>query len=212
MLCNAVWRWAWKYLIPLIYRSHFCTVLFACNLETSFLGWYSYAATCSFFCFGWLCGDCFVTLSSFGGIDFCLSFVAEIASFACSNKLACLKDVNLLTESDMDIVDLLTHFINFNLNSSLYDRCDSGVENIFVDNHKNNYELFQWPAFFLFASLRRVGGAVSRPAESTCFPKAWCASEAKMQWRMVAWTHFFIAFMQYSYLLFWCLDLTNYRI
>ena len=157
MLCNAVWRWAWKYLIPLIYRSHFCTVLFACNLETSFLGWYSCAATCSFFCFGWLCGDCFVTLSSFGGIDFCLSFVAEIASFACSNKLACLKDVNLLTESDMDIVDRLTHFINFNLNSSLYDRCDSGVENIFVDNHKNNYELFQWPAFLLFASLcRRV--------------------------------------------------------
>lgn len=192
MLCNAVWRWAWKYLIPLIYRSHFCTVLFACNLETSFLGWYSCAATCSFFCFGWLCGDCFVTLSSFGGIDFCLSFVAEIASFACSNKLACLKDVNLLTESDMDIVDRLTHFINFNLNSSLYDRCDSGVENIFVDNHKNNYELFQWPAFLLFASLCRVGGAVSRPAESTCFPKAWCALEAKMQWRMVAWTHFLL--------------------
>jgi len=191
MLCNAVWRWAWKYLIPLIYRSHFCTVLFACNLETSFLGWYSCAATCSFFCFGWLCGDCFVTLSSFGGIDFCLSFVAEIASFACSNKLACLKDVNLLTESDMDIVDRLTHFINFNLNSSLYDRCDSGVENIFVDNHKNNYELFQWPAFLLFASLCR-GGAVSCPAESTCFPKAWCALEAKMQWRMVAWTHFLL--------------------
>ena len=191
MLCNAVWRWAWKYLIPLIYRSHFCTVLFACNLETSFLGWYSCAATCSSFCFGWLCGDCFVTLSSFGGIDFCLSFVAEIASFACSNKLACLKDVNLLTESDMDIVDRLTHFINFNLNSSLYDRCDSGVENIFVDNHKNNYELFQWPAFLLFASLCRVRGAVSRPAESTCFPKAWCALEAKMQWRMVAWTRFY---------------------
>jgi len=29
------------------------------------------------------------------------------------------------------------------LNSTLYDWCDSGVENIFVDNHKNNYELFQ---------------------------------------------------------------------
>ena len=29
--------------------------------------------------------------------------MAEIASLACSNKLACLKDVNLLTESDIDI-------------------------------------------------------------------------------------------------------------
>ena len=74
---------------------------------------------------------------------FCLSFVAEIASFACSNKLAFLRDVNLLTESDMDIVDRLTDLINFNLNSSLCRRCDSGVENSFVDSHKNNYELFQ---------------------------------------------------------------------
>jgi hypothetical protein len=51
--------------------------------------------------------------------------------------------VNLLTESDMDIVDRLTDLINFNLNSSRFRRCDSGVENSFVDSHKNNYELFQ---------------------------------------------------------------------
>ena len=38
-----------------------------------------------------------------GEIDDCFSFMAEIASLACSNKLAFLKDVNLSTESDIDV-------------------------------------------------------------------------------------------------------------
>ena len=50
-----------------------------------------------------LCGNCFVALPFCGQIEDCFSFIAEIASLACSNKLACLKDVNLLTESDIDI-------------------------------------------------------------------------------------------------------------
>ena len=57
----------------------------------------------SFYCIGWLCGYCFVALPSCGEIDVCFFFIAEIASLACSNKLAFLVVVNLSTESDMDI-------------------------------------------------------------------------------------------------------------
>lgn len=38
-----------------------------------------------------------------GEIGGFFSFMAEIASLACPNKLAFLKDVNLSTESDIDV-------------------------------------------------------------------------------------------------------------
>ena len=54
----------------------------------------------SFYRISWLCGYCFVALLSCG---VCIFFIAEIASLACSNKLAFLVVVNLSTESDIDI-------------------------------------------------------------------------------------------------------------
>ena len=44
-----------------------------------------------------------MALLSCGEIDLCFFFIAEIASLACSNKLAFLVVVNLSTESDIDI-------------------------------------------------------------------------------------------------------------
>ena len=44
-----------------------------------------------------------MALLSCGEIDVCFFFIAEIASLACSNKLAFLVVVNLSTESDIDI-------------------------------------------------------------------------------------------------------------
>ena len=57
----------------------------------------------SFYRICWFCGNCFVALLSCGEIDVCFFFIAEIASLACSNKLAFLVVVNLSTESDIDI-------------------------------------------------------------------------------------------------------------
>ena len=44
-----------------------------------------------------------MALLSWGEIDACFFFIAEIASLACSNKLAFLVVMNLSTESDIDI-------------------------------------------------------------------------------------------------------------
>ena len=57
----------------------------------------------SFYRVDWLCGTCFVAFLSCGEIDVCFFFIAEIASLACSNKLAFLVVVNLSTESDIYI-------------------------------------------------------------------------------------------------------------
>jgi hypothetical protein len=51
----------------------------------------------------WSGGNCFVAMPFCGEIGGFFSFMAEIASLACPNKLALLKDVNLSTESDIDI-------------------------------------------------------------------------------------------------------------
>ena len=52
-----------------------------------------------------------MALLSCGEIDVCFFFIAEIASLACSNKLAFLVVANLSTESDIDIAtDWPIHF------------------------------------------------------------------------------------------------------
>ena len=75
-----------------------------------------------------------------GEIDECVSFMAEIASLACPNKLAFLEEVNLSTESDIDVA---INLVDFNSNWSLTKQRIGDVDNSFAHNCKNNYELLQ---------------------------------------------------------------------